>query len=292
MAKEIPGELLHHPVWRRVCTFFDVWGAPQNAISCTVSNLTLEFDISAASAEIPVPSIFHDFGAMGRSTGELPLPAQQLDAAQQAVKILKERAMDGVVLRNLRSCIEALPDRAHVVQFGVMTARDTNAFRVCVRLMNPAWARHYLDALDWEGERDGLAGLLGKLDGRIDYVLLNLDVAGSIRPKIGLECYLVEGASQLERWAHFLDFLAGEGIAIAAKCQAALGYPGHVDVRAAGNRWPPRLRRVSELLHPAAVSVFLRRIHHIKLVLEPGRGIEAKVYLGVRHLWVAPGSPG
>jgi hypothetical protein len=290
LAVGIPAEVHDHPVWRRVVAFLDAWRDPRSLLFSTIDHVWLEFDVSTPSNTVPAPNIFHGYRQVGTRPSDAGLSsAQRLELSRQVLAILTERELSPPALAAVRSGFERLPPGAEVAQAGAMIARDTDAFRLCARLPDLSQVGPFLDALGWDGERGRLDDLLRELRGRIGHARLDLDVAARIRPKIGIECYLEAGPTpHQEQWAAFVAFLTANDIASEAKCQALLCFPGHADERWEGGRWPPALRRVSGLLGTSAVSVFVRRIHHVKLGLERGLPIEAKAYLSVRHLWVTP----
>jgi hypothetical protein len=74
----------------------------------------------------------------------------------------------------------------------------------------------------------------------------------------------------------------------ADKRDALLAYPGYVGENAEGIPWPRALRRASNLLGGRSLSIFIRSLHHVKVVYQPGEGLEAKAYLAVNHHWHTP----
>jgi hypothetical protein len=291
LSAGMPAALRDDPIWRRTQTFLDAWGDAQCVLSSTIDHVWLEFDVSTAAGEPPIPSVFHGYQvADAEDAGVLAPPIdQQIEASRQAFEILTDRPLAPAVLKQLRSCSELLPSGGHVFQLGAMIARDTDAFRVCVTFLDRSQILPYLDRLGWAGERFRLQNLLGQLEGMVDRLALDLDVTRSVLPKIGLECYLSwNDGARGQGWSRFLDFLVDSDIALEPKCKALLCYPGLLDFRVDGARWPASLRRASEFFGSAAISVFLRSIHHVKLVVEPGQPIEAKAYLAARHMWITP----
>jgi hypothetical protein len=283
--------LRDHPVWSRLRAFLDAWGDTTLALSSTVDHVWLEFDVSTSAGGTPVPSVFHGYRSVdGVDAVTTATPSRsQLEATCRAFHILSGRPVALAVVEQLGACFEHLPAGARVFQLGAMIARDTDAFRVCVNFLDVSQILPYLDQLGWTGERARLQRLLRQLEGRVDRLALDLDMSTSVLPKVGLECYLIrDDGAQAQRWSPFLDSLVEGGIALEPKCRALLDYPGLADFRRDGARWPAALRRTSELLGSAAISVFWRGIHHVKLVLEPGQPAEAKAYLSVNHRWVTP----
>lgn len=291
LASGILADLQDDPVWKRTQIFLEAWGDPRCALSSTIDHVWLEFDVSTAADWSPLPSVFHGYRMADADDAGIMAPPidRQIEATCQAFELLADRPVAPAVVEQLRACFEFLPSGGAVFQLGAMIARDTRAFRVCVRFPDQSQLLPYLDRVGWDGERDRLRDLLRRLEGKIDKLALDMDVTESVQPKIGLECYLSrDDRSQAQRWLPFLDLLVNGDIALEPKCRTLLEYPGIVDVRRDGARWPASLRQASELVGSAAISVFRRGIHHVKLVVEPGRPIEAKAYISVKHIWITP----
>jgi len=54
--------------------------------------------------------------------------------------------------------------------------------------------------------------------------------------------------------------------------------------------WPRDLLALSGFLGGRVHSVFARWLHHVKIVYQPGLPLQAKAYLAVYHMWLAPGA--
>jgi hypothetical protein len=280
----LPRRLREDPVWQRVLRFTERWGDPASSSGAAIDNAWLEFDIAPGAPGPPVPSVFHGYS---RSTIEpATRSAQQLAATREALELLTGQPPKPEIWRMVTACFDALPPDGAIFQVGAMTARSTDAIRLCVELPDPDTILPYLRALNWPGEHSRLDALLSDLTALGATIRLNLDVTESVHLRLGLECYLESDSQpQRDRWAPLLRYVVREGIAQETKCTSLLAYPGHVDSHIDGELWPPGLRAATDLLGTAATSMFVRRIHHIKLVLGPGRAIEAKAYLAVRHVW-------
>jgi hypothetical protein len=166
-----------------------------------------------------------------------------------------------------------------------MLARQVDAVRVCVRNLPVTHLDVYLQRIGWDGAAAGLSLLVATLAPLVDRIDLDLDVGETVFPKLGLECYIQLGLDWRDKLSHFLDYLVDQEWCCATKRDALLAYDGYVQERADVARWPRHLLHASQLLGPGMVSMFLRFVHHIKVVYHPdGRG-EAKAYLAVSHRW-------
>jgi hypothetical protein len=180
----------------------------------------------------------------------------------------------------------------HVFQVGLMLSRGAEAVRLCITLRSVERIVEYLAKMGWPGDVADLRGVLEPMARLGDHVYLDIDVGETVHHKIGLKCHF-DGNKQPRiepRWGIFLDSLAWDGLCTADKRDALLAYPGYVEENAEGLPWPAALRRASQLLCGRSLSMFIRSLHYVKIVYQPGEGLEAKAYLAVNHHWHTPAS--
>lgn len=277
----LPQELTGHAVWRRVKQFCSSAADPMSPLHGRFTDMWLEFDVGETVQRVPVPSVF-----MAPSVGS-PRQADYSWMARAAVPLLIGHRLSSAVERRLMACIEALPDDTAVFQIGVMLARAVDAVRLCIVFDDATRIPAYLATIGWTGEPEPLRGLLSRLSGSIDAVSLDIDVAETVGPKAGLECY-VYGPRLSARWRPFLNDLTSAGLCTEAKREGLLAWPGFDAETASSGDWPEELRRVSAFLGHGTQSVLVRWLHHVKLDYVPNRIVEAKAYLAVRHQWIRP----
>ena len=125
--------------------------------------------------------------------------------------------------------------------------------------------------------------------GLVDRVCLGLDVGDIVAPKVGLECYYVpkRAPSQEPRWYAFLDYLVEAGLCTDVKRAALLRYPGYAHEDSHREQWPEPLLTISRLQSSQYLSTIARGLHHIKIVFEDARPVQAKAYLSIDHLWLS-----
>jgi hypothetical protein len=194
------------------------------------------------------------------------------------------------VLETLSDCFRALSPSEHVFQVGLMLSRGAEAVRLCINLRSVERTVEYLVGVGWLCSEADVLGVLEPIANLVDHVRLDIDVGETVHHKIGLECYF-DGNKQPRtepRWGDFLDSLVRDGLCTADKRDALLAYPGYVDENAEGIPWPRALRRASQLLGGRSLSTFIRSLHWVKIVYQPGEGLEAKAYLAVNHHWHTP----
>jgi hypothetical protein len=287
----LPARMMADPVWRRVRDFAAYWAEPSSPLHYAVDNVWLEFDIDGPDPHLPIPSIF--FGLLTNfetdATHET-IVDRHLATVETAVRLLSGSEPSPRMLETLSRCFRSLSPEEQVFQVGLMLSRGAGAVRLCIRLRSVERIVEYLAGVGWSGDEAGLRGVLEPLSRSVDRVLLDIDVGETVGAKIGLECYF-DGNRQPgrePRWGAFLDSLVLQGLCTADKREALLAYSGYVDQNASDVPWPEALLRTSQLLGGRSLSTFVRSLHHVKIVYQPGQLLEAKAYLAGNHHWHMP----
>ncbi len=258
--------------WRGVAALLERWQDPACELHDAIEDAWLEFDDRRAGAL----SVFVGFSRTA-GTAESRLRAARLASA----------ALGGDDLSPaVRRCFEACPPGSFVRHLGMMVGRPAPFVRVNVRHVEPAGLAGYLAAVGWEGEAADATALARELAALVDGVTLCLDVGTSVQRRLGFEAHGVRGAPA-PCWEALLGALVARGWCTAAKRDALLAWPGLV-TPSAGGHWPAGLAR-DALLRPADhFTAIARVISHVKLVLTPGRPVQAKGYIGFEHRWLRP----
>ncbi|MCF2970436.1 2OG-Fe(II) oxygenase [Synechococcus sp. Nb3U1] len=272
--------LQSEPIWQRIHQLGQHWQSAGSLLSERVHNIWLEFDVERSGpVSTPLPSCF---------IGSLPIYGNPVEGDEihhwllnEPLTLLRGEALPTSVQATVLRCLQALPIGAYVFQVGLMLARRNDWVRLCIRDIDPDQILTYLDTIGWPGSLAGLEQLLNQLEPTVDRIDLDLDVEGSIGPKLGLECYLIGQPARDPRWSHFLDSLVALGLCLPQKREALLRYPGYVRERHYPETWPHPLQKLSQLLGPDCESVFYRGLHHIKVVYRGEQVLEAKAYLAV-----------
>jgi len=285
--------LMTDRIWKRVNDFAVQWAEPSSSLYRTVANVWLEFDLDGPTLEIPRPSVFLGLPPYDRDNTQDRAYEPNVDGYRTTVvtatRLLTGRDLPTRVLETLSDCFRALLQHEYVFQVGLMLARDAEAVRMCIRLDSAERAIEYLGQVGWPGSDGDLRGVL-ELTRSVDYTWLDIDVAETVHPKIGLECYFDrhKQPNREPRWGTFLDSLVRAGLCTPSKRDALLTYFGYVDENAQGVVWPQALRRASQLLDGRSLSTFVRTLHHVKIVYRHGEPLEAKAYLAANHHWHTP----
>lgn len=285
----LPAAFEEHWIWRRIAAFARAWNDPQSPLHETVAGMWLEFDMDEQPPAVPVPSVFIGSDHLRLNEGpagdseEMPSHCAWLTGT--AMPLLNGASENAARDRMIARSVNALPASARIFQFGWMLSRPGAPARLCIRGISPDEIVEYLRAI---GRRGALVDLevqlaiLSEQAGRID---LDLDVAEEVSPKVGLECYPKAGAAAS---AQLVNWLAQHGYCSDSKAAALKSWAGLAHEKRWSGEWPGGLLAASSFLRGRAHSVFVRWLHHVKIVYEPGQAPRAKAYLGARHVWLDP----
>jgi Prenyltransferase and squalene oxidase repeat len=189
----------------------------------------------------------------------------------------------------VKRCISACPDGGLVTHIGLMLGRPSPCLRLNVAGVGADEGVAYLAAVGWPGDLDEARELIADLSSLADGLTMCLDVADTVRPRLGLECHLNVQPPDEPRWKPLLDRLVDRDWCTPAKRTALLDWPGVDTPMAAQNGWPAALVRDS-LVRPADhFTSVQRRINHVKVDWRPDESsVQAKAYLLARHRWLRP----
>lgn len=271
--------------WTRLRAFARLWAAPDSPLAA-FAQTWLEFDLPRphAGAALPAPSFFADLDpAAARS-------ADPAATAGAALAVLGDGDVDPAVLATIATCVAELPPEARWLSLGVMFGRPADPVRICVAGLPASGVPAYLERIGWTGSAAQLHAVRAGLDGFTTLSTLALDVGTSVRPRLGIE-YNLEARRSLHdsaaRWRPFLDRLVEDGLCARHKRDPLLACIGFDHERIDQESWPAGLRAASDRHGPNVLSVLLRKLAHVKVVVEPDRPVVAKAYLELTHDWLA-----
>lgn len=286
----IPEHFLEHPIWRQISAFVQRWADSSTDLYHKINNIWFEFDLPDTSLDLPIPCVFIGTSAL---TGQVPGTATSSNGTldwffQDTIPLLYGRPASRELEYSIKEAVMALPEGARIFQTGLMLGRHTedDMMRICVRGLAQEQVIDYLRALGWQGCDDEMTVLISDCFSRSAAVDLDIDLAPTVRPKIGFECSFYSEKPHESKLPAFLDYLVDQNICLPAKREAVLAWPRGVHERTDPSSWPADLRMRSLLSGPGTVSMFFRWLYHIKLVYRPDSPIEAKAYLAVKQVWM------
>jgi hypothetical protein len=265
-----PGPSLQaDPVWARVVEVCRRWADPASPLRHWVECLWLEFDAGTGSAPAR-PGVFVGFARRAYAEGSAE---ERCARATHALEVLLGAPLDAGRLEALRRCYRHLPEGASVLYAGSLLPRGDGVLRACINGLGARELPGFLRAAGWPGPYGPLEALLPRLHAVRagaavrDPALLHLDLGTEgVRPRIGLEYvfgWKEQARGRLAETA-FLEHLTAHGLCTAEEAAALAAFPGCT---------------TEQLPHELWNSLVLRRVNHVKLVLDGDRAPEAKGYL-------------
>ncbi len=274
--------LLNHEAWQALQRLCDAVASPSGRLHQQVRHVILEFDLDKPPPAVPMPGLFLELNT------DRTFAAPELLAVTDSLDI--QRPHSCVSEQTLDCCVTALPSGAKVAHVGVMLSRPGKALRIAIQGMQPADVAGYLESTGWLDPTRQLSTLIADVSALADPVaMVDIDVAKTVCPRVGVEFYLRREADNLPRWRALFAFLVERGLASPAKTRALLAWPGFTQESAANDTWSENLALGDILFRGMAKSIVWRNINHIKLSYQPGEAPEVKAYLGFGHNWFPTG---
>jgi hypothetical protein len=264
-----PGALLADPVWVLLDRLTGDWVDSRSDLHRHLNGIFMEFDLDEAPP-VPVPSLFF---ALHNGCASADIVLNRL--AVQIPEVLE-------VADALRRRMSDFPPEAALANLGVMLGRSPLVVRARMTGMRPA---DIADALDIQRNPalDGCRAALALAE-TVDGVAVLMDIVEDHAPPAGFELFLHRQHPDEERWRELLGRLVDMGACSKDKRDALLEWPGAVSM--SQDRRPATIDWGDRLLAGRAVSVFWRRVNHIKVTPEPDGTVSAKAYLAFGHNWI------
>lgn len=268
------------PAWLRVHKLCSQWQEQSSSIHDLVDCIGFELDADACSRQTHLPSVFLRLKKDGFSVDE------KQSALDEGLQILfgKPGPFPGQDI--LHNCFTF--NKARLIYIGAMLARSSDALRAEFIPQSSECIIPLLKHIGWSWDESELKAIIDQLDHLGVYInLVHVDIASTVRPKMGLSCLCRVGPDRRPNWPFFLDRLVESGLCLPDKRDALLAWEGFAEPTASKVPWPPYIICQS-LLKPDLLSLFERDISHIKIVYQPGKPLEAKAYLRFNHRWLKP----
>ncbi len=242
--------------------FLSRWSSEAEGPFSSISCVWLEFDLDRPVEGIPTPSV----------CARLPRDADLDWIVESLLPALHGERLDDGRRDWVRRCHGEIPEEGILMYVFSMLSRPGNPLRLEIFGMDPDGALAYLRRVAPHAA-PSLAGIASIFEG-IERPHLSFDLRAEILPRVGLEGSF---ASQRDpRWVELLARLVDRGLCTPAERDAILAWPGYDTFWTAAPDWP---------LERAGLRGFcVRSLSHVKVVAQPGRTPEAKIYLLVSYL--------
>lgn len=238
-----------------------------------------EFDCDRALPTIPTPGIFFDVSEkMGK-------PENRPEFARivcRAWEILLGRALPESSQTGIKTALAALPDGVCSTHFGIMLPRLLNGTILphSLRLHPACW--QISDIASWL-KKVGVGAVASDVErvtqeipDLLQRAIVTVDAGVAVGSRVGIECYpatleAVKEGSNHSRWMEeFTSWLVTNSLVSPDKVRALLDW----DIQRILSI--DSFQKQDDLLN---YSVCCLNLSHIKLVFEPGQGLQAKAYL-------------
>ena len=268
--------------WQTCQAFGEAWMDSASILNESIHNLILEFDLpQKLTIEQCIEAIRPSPYLMFKPQSNIELLALIKEAL-----ILFQRPISSELIAKLKQCLGAIPEGASLANIGVWLGRPHEAIRLTVKEIQFEQLPDYLEKIGWQDPTKEFAAYVSTLIPFVDTLAIAIDIAPNVYPRIGLECFATNQFHDQLRWQYFIDYLVQTGLCNNTKRNALLAWSGFTQRSDCPELWPVNLTYGDLLASSNAVSVFWRRINHIKIVYEPGQPLSAKSYLAFGHNWI------
>jgi hypothetical protein len=279
-----------HPAdagWNSLARLVHRWLTDHASPLAAIDHLWYEYDVDP-QRDAGAPGVFVSFGEQE----PFARPWQADTRASTTATLLDVLGVDPVaaVRSTVAHILDALPANVSCPHLGVMHGRPHTPVRLCLVGLHGRARAEFLRTIGWPGDVAALEARLARLEASRPVGpwhragMLHLDLADGVLPRLGIE-YMHDRIAQVHgRFDEqaFLEAIVADGLASAEKVAALAAWPGHalwrdhrvLPERAAGVHATAIGRRAT----PVTRHVCIRRLNHVKLVVNEGRW-EAKGYL-------------
>lgn len=263
-----------------VRTFLNDWAGDTAGLRDDLHSLYIEWDRPPPSALPAAPGVFLPVEPAGGSSlervrrrgaairGSERIQPGMGDAAGAAFDLLSRSVRGGASLNYV----------------GFMLGR-AGALRVNVRGIRRSDLAPLLEGIGWRGDLASATRHFERLIDLCDRVIVGLDFAPRLQPRIGFEAILDLPPPLDPRWPGLFDYFVGEGVCTEDKRRALEALPARFFPENKGQPWPASWL-VAALLSPTGFVPWVeRRVSHLKLIVAGDGSVGAKAYVSARHHW-------
>ena len=245
-----------------------------------ISEVYLEHDLPADTDVVPPPALFVDLPADPAAACALALETARRLGSDRVIRAGSERAIERI--------FAACAGDAFVSHIGCMTSRAISGVRINVKAVRPADLTRFLADCGWPGDAARAFALFDDLVTACDRATIAFDIAGTLLPHIGVECFFDNQPAADPAWQRLLATLAAGGLCAPDKADAFLAVPATITPATWPGAWPADTAIASLLGSEREFTSYARRAVHLKVTDGPGGVRGAKAYYGAGHLTIAP----
>ena len=292
---DLPQNLLNNDAWQQVRSFARAWTNTESKIHNFVDTIWLEFDSeSALLSNCPIPSFFFASESV-TSTGI----KEASWVTNYALKLISGSPLKSEVGKQVNRCIRLLPKEACAKSFGIMLSRSEERVRMVTSKMPADKVLDYLTTVGWSGQEQDIQPIIMAMGQVVKEINVSIDIGSSIGSRLGLELrpdeelVIAPGEESASfnfnkisfQWKQIFEILSTYKLCPTHVGQEILSFPGAIDDRAlydTSETW----QYATALMSSTAYSLTVKDISHLKMVVESGQLLQAKIYLRVGQAWV------
>jgi hypothetical protein len=281
---DLPQELLENDAWQQVRAFAQAWLDMESKIYNFVDTIWLEFDSEPTFPSFPIPSFF--FATSHVTSSRINEAAW---VTNDALKLIFGRSLTSNIEEQLYQCIRLLPKETFARSFGIMLSRGEERVRMVTSKMPADQVLDYLTQVGWSGYQLDIQPIMAEIGKIVRYINVSIDIGNSIGSRLGLELQPDDGLvfnEVLSQWKQIFDIVSAHKLCATNVRQEILSFPGIIDERALVEL-PETWQYATALIGHTANSLTVKSISHLKLVVESGKPLQAKIYLKVGQVWVS-----
>lgn len=243
------------PLPPHLAAFLEAWPQPVGPFA-PVRSVWLEFDLDREPSPPPIPC------------AKLAGPVEPDWLTGTLLPALHGKALEPGQEEAVWSCLANLPPPARLLYAFSLFPRNQDAVRLEIFGLDPAGILETLRRVA-PGMAERVAEVTPLFTGT-DRLHLSLDFSSEVLPRIGIEASFARQPEREPRWKSLFERLVTAGLCDPGKRDAALAWSGYDTSRSAPEAWP---------MAAGSRGFCVRSLSHVKVVCQPDRDPEAKVYL-------------
>lgn len=170
------------------------------------------------------------------------------------------------------------------VMIGVMIARGTDSVRLVININKKSDMMVFLSEIGWPGDIDNLSTLLDSWDRIADNINMNIDIGKEVSDRIGFELYCSKPSQKVVeefKWKKLFDYCVLNRLCDEQKILSLSNYSGYKIFNDIANH-SSDVGSDCPLLYSLSQITLIRRLYHMKIILDSVAGLKCKSYIGVK----------